>query len=247
METNAVKIATYPTAALIAFSHIACGADTSGSEPLATSGLSVSRDYSKRMREPESCGNDPYLARLDEVRAEACKKAVFVLRTTVLSAGLSCDHVIAAMPNMQDTPVSEVICVVRGGDIIVGRPTNMAEYVITSSQVIRLPESGQQEAVQFAILHAHSIGQRSLEPHLWVAQAKLKAAAQQRMPDANNPGPFISAIHDAGYPCEKISGQTKSTEFDGWVVTCNGMTFAIGDVGGGQLLAQPDASTAGRR
>jgi hypothetical protein len=70
------------------------------------------------------------------------------------------------------------------------------------------------------------------------AQAQSNGAPRAASPPSNDR--ILQVIRDAGYPCDAITSVQTGGSFEGWKVLCGTNAYAVGDVGGGHLMAQPD-------
>lgn len=104
---------------------------------LASSGLEV--DYQKKLKQITQCGNRSYLSRVAINHRDACYQTATKLQSAIHKHGAECDHVIMVSSAIDGTDVSEIVCVVHGGDKIYGLVSNTVSYLIAPSGFIRLP------------------------------------------------------------------------------------------------------------
>jgi hypothetical protein len=120
------------------------------------------QDYQRKLALPTTCGNQPYLASIAPDYREACDRTAKALQLAIRKSGKNCDHVSLAAPAIQGTPVSEALCVVRGGDVVFGLTTNTVNYMVTPRGVARLPADARESrklvglAVELAISRGES-------------------------------------------------------------------------------------------
>lgn len=125
-------------------------------ETKATNPSGLDADYKKKMGQPTVCGNRPYLARVADNYRDACDQTARTIQATIRRGGMKCDHVAMVAPAIKGTHVSEVLCVVRGGDVVYGLTTNTINYVVTPTEIKRLPTNAQESraAVDSAVSRA---------------------------------------------------------------------------------------------
>lgn len=120
------------------------------------------QDYQRKLSQPTTCGNQPYLASIAPDYREACDRTAKALQLAIRKSGKNCDHISLAAPAIQDTPVSEALCVVRDGDVVFGLTTNTVNYMVTPRGVARLPADARESrklvglAVDLAISRGES-------------------------------------------------------------------------------------------
>lgn len=116
----------------------------------------LDEDYRKKMEQLTVCGNRPYLDQIAENYRDACDRTAREAQTVIRKSGKKCDHVTMIVPAIEGTHVSEVLCVVRGGDVALGIPTNIVNYVVTPTEIKRLPANAQESsaAVDYAVSRA---------------------------------------------------------------------------------------------
>ncbi len=127
----------------------------------ATDPNAVDADYHSKLAQPTSCGNRPYLARVAADYRIACDQIAKALQTTIRNSGAQCDHVTVASPAIKDSPISEVLCVVRGGDVVLGLTTNTVNYLVTPTRVERLPADVRKSRAAVEAAVASAITQRA--------------------------------------------------------------------------------------
>lgn len=138
-----------------------------------------SRSVSARMRQPTECGNDPFLARITADYRRACDATAKVLQMIIRESGAVCDYVANASPAIQNTPVSEVLCVVPGVVDSSGVAINVAEYMVIGDQVDQLPEDIRASVaiVNSAVARAIAIGLTRPDPKLLAATMATAATS----------------------------------------------------------------------
>ena len=129
---------------------------------------SAQSDYMIKLGRPSACGNRAYLEQINSNYRIACDNVARKQQAAIKKSGLDCDHVIVVSPAIKGTDVSEVQCVVRGGDIVSGLATNTTSYIVTSANVKRLPADIRESraAVNFAVSQVAGSQKKSTATYL---------------------------------------------------------------------------------